>query len=370
MKLKRASTFSALALAGVAALTACGSGNNTTDVASSAAPSAGGASGSANCASGSLSGQGSTFQQNAELQWIKDYSAQCSGVQISYQGTGSGAGKTAFGNGTADFGGTDSLPKDPEQAAADKNCGAGNKGIVTPIVAGAVVLTYNLPGVDKLVLSPKTVAGLFQGTIKRWDDAALKADNPDAKLPSLPVIPVHRSEKSGTTKIFSGWLDATAKADWKLGVDETLTWPGGQSAKGSDGTTTSVAQSKGGVTYTELSFAKARSLPFADIKNQSGATVTPNAASVSAAFKTATVDTSKGDLRIKPDYATTTAAAYPLSAPSYVLTCDKGNKNAALLKSYFTYVLTSGTQVLDGLGYAALPDEISAKAAAQVASFS
>lgn len=371
MKLNRPTTFSVLALSTAVTLSACSSGNNTSSTkASSAAPSAASSSSSANCASGSLSGQGSTFQQNAELQWIKDFSTQCSGVQISYQGTGSGAGKSAFGNGTADFGGTDSLPKDPEQAAADKRCGAGNKGIVTPIVAGAVVLTYNLPGVDKLVLSPKTAAGLFQGTIKRWDDAALKADNPSAKLPSLPVIPVHRSEKSGTTKIFSSWLAATAKADWKLGVDETLTWPGGQSAKGSDGTTTSVAQAKGGVTYTELSFAKARNLPFADIKNQSGNAVTPNGASVSAALKTATLDSSKGDLRLKPDYATPTADAYPLSAPSYVLTCDKGNKNAALLKSYFTYVLTTGTSALDALGYAPLPQEISSKATAQVASLS
>ena len=370
MKLNRVSTFSALALCGVVSLSACASGNNTTETAASGGPSAGTSSGSANCAGGSLSGQGSTFQQNVELQWIKDYSAQCSGVQISYQGTGSGAGKTAFGNGTADFGGTDSLPKDPEQTAADKRCGAGNKGIVTPIVAGAVVLTYNLPGVDKLVLSPKTVAGLFEGTIKRWDDAALKADNPGAKLPSIPVIPVHRSEKSGTTKIFSSWLDATDKADWKLGVDETLTWPGGQSAKGSDGTTTSVAQAKGGVTYTELSFAKARNLPFADIKNQSGKAVTPNGESVSAALKTATVDSAKGDIRLKPDYATTTADAYPLAAPSYVLTCNKGNKSAALLKAYLTYALTDGTAVLDGLGYAPLPDAIATQAKAQIGSLS
>lgn len=366
MKLNRASTFSALALCGVVALSACGSGNNTNKAAATGAPSAG-SSGSANCASGSLSGQGSTFQQNAQLQWIKDYTAMCSGAQISYQGTGSGAGKSAFGNGTADFGGSDSLPKAAEQAAADKTCGAGNKGIMTPIVAGAVVLTYNLPGVNKLVLSPKTAAGIFQGTIKRWDDAALKADNAGVKLPSLPIIPVHRSEKSGTTNIFSAWLDATDKAEWKLGVGETLTWPGGQSAKGSDGTTTAVAQAKGAVTYTELSFAKARNLPFADIKNQSGAAVTASGASVSAAFKTAKLDTSKGDLRLSPDYATTTADAYPLAAPSYVLTCNKGNKNGALLKSYLTYVLTTGTQVLDGLGYAPLPQEINSKATAQVA---
>jgi phosphate transport system substrate-binding protein len=360
----RTGKLAGIAVVGALALTACGSGNNNT-----AAPPATGTSGTpaaTGCATGSLSGQGSTFQLNAQLQWIKDFDAKC-GTQIAYQGTGSGAGKTAFGNGTADFGGTDSLPKDAEQAAADTRCGAGNKGIVTPIVTGAVVITYNLSGVDKLTLSPKTVAGIFQGTIKKWDDAALKADNAGVTLPSIPIVPVHRSDKSGTTKIFSGWLNTTDAADWKLGTDETLTWPGGQSAKGSDGTTTAVSQAKGGITYTELSFAKQRSLPSASVKNQSGAAIAPSGDSVSAALMTAKVDTSKGDLRITPDYATTTASAYPLAAPTYVLTCDKGNKQADLLKAFLMYDLTDGKAVLDGLGYAPLPDAIATQAVAQVA---
>ena len=363
-----------LVLSSALALTACGSGNNTSSTASApATPASVGASSAAAasyCATGSLSGQGSTFQQNAQLQWIKDFTAKCSGAQVSYQGTGSGAGKSAFGNGTADFGGTDSLPKPAEQAAADKRCGAGNKGILTPIVAGAVVLTYNLPGVTKLVLSPTTAAGLFQGTIKTWNDPALKADNPGVSLPSIPVVAVHRSEKSGTTKIFSSWLKLTATSVWKLGSAETLTWPGGQSAKGSDGTTTAVSQSKGGVTYTELSFAKQRNLPFADVKNQSGAAVTASGASVSSALATAKVDTGSGDIRITPDYATTTASAYPLAAPSYVLTCDKGNKSAALLKGFLTYALTDGKAALDALGYAPLPDAIGTQALAQAGKLS
>ena len=369
MQVTRTGQLAGLLLTSALALTACGSGDNTSKTTNAATkPSAtGGTTADASCATGSLSAQGSTFQANAELQWSKDFAAKCKGAQVAYQGTGSGAGKTAFGNGTADFGGTDSLPKDAEQAAADKTCGTGNKGVVTPIVAGAVVLTYNLQGVDKLVLSAKTAAGLFQGKIKQWDDAAVKADNPSAKLPSIPVVPIHRGEKSGTTKIFSSWLLKNDAADWKLGADETLTWPGGQSAKGSDGTTTTVKQSKGGITYTELSFAAQRGLPIADIVNKSGKAITPSGASVGSALKTAKVDTAKGDVRISPDYATATPDAYPLAAPSYVLTCDKGNKNAALLKAYLTYVLTDGTGVLDKLGYAPLPDEIATQAKAKVA---
>ncbi len=375
----RACGLAVIGIAGALALSACSSGNNTSTAGgstSSAAGSATSASGSSSastasdCATGSLSGQGSTFQQNTELQWSKDYGSKCSGAQIAYQGTGSGAGKKAFGDGTADFGGTDSLPNATEQAAADKRCGSGNKGILTPIVAGAVVLTYNLDGVSNLTLSPKTVAGIYQGSIKQWDDAAIKADNSGVKLPSIPIVAIHRSDKSGTTNIFSSWLQATDAADWKLGKGETLTWPGGQSGKGSDGTTTAVKQSKGGLTYTELSFAKARGLGFAQIKNQSGAAVAASGASVSAALKTAKTDTSKGDIRIKPDYATTTPDAYPLGAPTYVLTCDKGNKSGALLKGYFTYVLTGGQDVLDKLGYAPLPDTINSMAKTQVAALS
>jgi phosphate transport system substrate-binding protein len=361
VKVSRTGQLAGLVVVSALALTACGSGDNSTV----ANPSS--STGSAGCATGSLSAQGSTFQANAQLQWAKDFAAKCSGATVAYEGTGSGAGKTAFGNGTADFGGTDSLPKDEEQAAADKRCGTGNKGIVTPIVAGGVVLTYNLEGVDSLTLSATTVAKIFSGTITKWDDAAIKADNSGVTLPSTTIVPVHRNDKSGTTKIFSGWLDANDAADWKLGVDETLTWPGGQSAKGSDGVTGVVAQSKGGVTYTELSFAKAQGLKVAKIKNAAGTAVEPNAASVSSALSTATVDTSKGDIRIKADYATKAADAYPLAAPSYVLTCDKGNKSAALLKAYLTYALTDGTAALDGLGYAPLPDAIATQAKTAVA---
>jgi len=371
VKVTRTSQVAGLVVVGALALTACGSGNNTSANPKStvtAGSTAGSTPGStAGCATGSLSAQGSTFQGNAELQWSKDFAAKCPGAQVAYQGTGSGAGKSAFGNGTADFGGTDSLPKAPEQAAADTRCGTGNKGVVTPVVAGAVVLTYNLPGVDKLIISAKTAAGIFQGTIKQWDAAEIKADNPGATLPSIPIVTVHRSDKSGTTKIFSSWVKANDAAGWKLGADETLTWPGGQSAKGSDGVTTAVSQSKGGITYTELSFAKQRSLKFADIKNASGAAVAASGTSVSSALASAKVNTSKGDLRITPDYATTAAGAYPLSAPSYVLTCNKGNKNAALLKAYLTYVLGDGKAVLDGLGYAPLPEAISTQAVGQVA---
>ncbi len=357
--------IASIAACSAVALAACGSSSSGGNTGASTAPS-----GSSGCATGNLSGQGSTFQQNAELQWISDYQKKCSGATIAYQGTGSGAGKAAFGNGTADFGGTDSLPKATEQAAADKVCSPG-KGIITPIVAGAVVITYNLDGVAKLTLSPKVVADIFEKKITSWDDPAIKAINAGVNLPSIPIVPVHRTDKSGTTNIFTSWLAATAGSAWTLAPGEVVDWPGGeQSAQGSDGVTTAVKQSKGGITYTELSFAKERSLPFALVENQAGKAVEASGSSVSAALNTAKLDTSQGDLRVTPDYATTDPAAYPMASPTFILTCNQGNKNAALLKSYFTYALTDGKAVLDQLGYAPLPDSLNTKALAQIKSFS
>ncbi len=365
--------IASIAACSALALSACGSSSSGGNTGASTAPSGGTSSstgGSTDCATGSLSGQGSTFQQNAELQWISDYQKKCSGAKIAYQGTGSGAGKAAFGNGTADFGGTDSLPKDSEQAAADKVCSPG-KGIITPIVAGGVVVTFNLSGVTKLTLSPEVVAGIFEKKITSWDDAAIKKLNDGVSLPSIPIVPVHRTDKSGTTNIFTSWLKATAGSSWTLDSGEVVDWPSGvQSAQGSDGVTTAVKQAAGGITYTELSFAKERNLATALIVNQAGKAVEASGSSVSAALQTATVDTSKGDLRVTPDYATSNPDAYPMASPTFILTCNKGNKNVALLKSYFTYALTDGKAVLDQLGYAPLPDSLNTKALDQIKSFS
>ena len=354
-----------LAACAALALSACG--NNKTTAATTSSGT-GSAAAPTYCATGSLSAQGSTFQLNAEAQWIKDYQAKCSGAQIVYTGTGSGAGKTAFGDGTADFGGTDTLPKAVEQTAADKRCGTGNKGIITPIVAGAVVVTYHLNGVTGLTFSPATLAGIFEKKIVRWNDPAIAADNPGVTLPNIPIVPLHRNDSSGTTQIFTTWLDTNAGAAWTLGDGQTVNWPSDeQSGKGSTGVTTAVAQSLGGITYTELSFAAQHNLPSAKVKNAAGQAVAATGASVSAALASATVDTSHGDLRVSPDFTTNAPAAYPLSSPTFVLTCNAGNKNAALLKGYLTYALTDGEAVLPSLGYAPLPAALQAKALAQVA---
>jgi len=364
----------AVAATSAVALSACGSDNNSGTKASAGGSSSSAAaapsSGSVSCGKASITGAGSTFQKNLELQWIKDYTSACSGAGVQYNGTGSGAGIQSFSDKQVDFAGSDSLLKETEQPKADARCGTGNKAIHIPVTGGAVVLTYNLPGVSTLKLSAPVIAGIFTGSIKTWNDPKTAADNSGTTLPKLPIQPVHRSDSSGTTDIFSKFLTADAGSDWTLGTGKELKWPGGQAAKGSDGVTAGVKSAPGGITYTELSFAKANSLPVAQVKGKGSDFVDATGDTVAKALGAATVDGSKGDVRVKVDYASTATGAYPISAVTYVIACDKGNQNADSVKAFLTYATGKGQESAPSLGYAKLPDAIASKVTSEVSSLS
>jgi phosphate transport system substrate-binding protein len=349
-----------LASAGALALSACGTDSQGST--SSAPTGASSTSATASCATGDLKGAGSTFQKNIVAQWIKDYATTCSGATIDYQGVGSGAGITQFGAGTIDFAGSDSVMKPDEQAAADKRCGS--PAIHLPITAGGIAIMYKLSGVKDLQLSPATIAGIFQGTIKKWDDPAVKADNPSASLPSTGITAVHRSDSSGTTSVFSKFVNATAPSDWKLGEGKELKWPASiQGAKGSDGVTQAVAGSDGAVTYAEVSYATASSLGVAKVKNGAGEYTALDGTSVGKALEGASVPASGSDLQVKYDFANKTPGAYPITALSYEIVCSKGTSAAklALLKAFLTYDVSTGQSAADALGFAPLPQSIADK---------
>src|SRR5262245_35120920 len=249
-----------LALTATLALAACGSDNNNTP--SGTATSAGGASGgsgSISCASGSLTAQGSTAQANAMAQWIKAYQTACSGATINYQGTGSGAGQTAFISGTADFAGSDSPFPAADQPKADARCKSG-PAIHLPMVVGPIAVAYNLSGVTDLQLKPATLANIFAGKITKWNDTAIKADNPSATLPATAILTVHRSDSSGTTDNFTKYLAAAAKADWTFGHDKVWKASGGTAQKGSDGVGGAVTKTAGAIGYVEWSYAQVNNL--------------------------------------------------------------------------------------------------------------
>jgi phosphate transport system substrate-binding protein len=329
------------------ATTACGTDDNTTGTADAGI----------GCPSGSVVGAGSTFVQNLAQQWVKDFSGQCDGATVNYQGVGSGAGIQQFISGTVDFGASDAVMKPNEQSAAEAK---GGPVLHIPWSAGGIAVEYNLRGVD-LRLSPETLAGIFQGIITRWDDPALKADNPDQALPAKGIQVVHRSDGSGTTDAFTSYLHAVAPSVWKAGAGKDVQWPTGQGAKGSDGVTAAVKQAEGAIGYAEVSFAKGGSLGIARIKNAAGNFVPPDERNVSAALAGAVTPP---DLKIKVDYLTTDPSAYPISTPTWALVFKKPADPAKgkVVKAFVLYALAEGQVRAASLYYAPLPAQLAAEA--------
>jgi phosphate transport system substrate-binding protein len=362
---KRHGILAGLALTATLALAACGSDNTTT-------PGTGSSSSDAkkiDCATGKLTAQGSSAQANAIDQWSKAYQQQCSGAEINYTGSGSGAGIQAFIAGTADFAGSDSaLKAGDEQTKADARCKTG-KAINLPMVTGPIAVAYNLDGVKDLQLKPATIAKIFAGAIKTWDAADIKADNPSATLPSTPILAVHRSDSSGTTENFTKFLAATAKTDWTFGSDKVWKAPGGQAEKGSDGVSAGVKKAAGAVGYVEWSFAQTNSLSMAKVGNGNGEFAALTGESAGKTVAGATVAGTGNDLKLSIDYATKEAGAYPIVLVTYEIVCEKGSPSdkVALLKSFLKYTSsTDGQGVLKDIGYAPLPETVRSKVEASV----
>jgi phosphate transport system substrate-binding protein len=332
---------------------ACGTNNNSTKTASTASPKT-----SVQCASGTISGAGSTFVQTIMQQWIKDYAAACPGATVNYQGVGSGAGIQQFTAGTVDFAGSDVVMKPEEEAAAQAKQGA---VIHVPWSSGGIAVEYNVKKVSDLKLTPQTLAGIFAGKIVKWDDPAIKADNSGTTLPSEGIQVVHRSDGSGTTAAFTSYLTAAAGSVWKSGAAKDVPWPTGQGAKGSDGVTAAVKQTEGGIGYAELSFAKTNSIGVAKVKNPAGSWVAPDGASVAAALTSATVPP---NLKIQINYTPPDPTAYPISTTTFVIVPQKpaDPTKAKLLKAFVLYALGPGQQAADGLFYAPLPSSLLSQA--------
>lgn len=347
------SLVAALALSTLV-LASCGSDDNSNTNAS-AKP--------ADCATGAVTGAGSTFVQNIALQWVKDYSAACSGSTINYNGVGSGAGVQQFNSGTVDFAGTDVALSQSEKDAAKAKYG---DVLTIPWSAGGIAVEFKLAGVTDVQLSPATLAGIFGGKIATWNDAAIAADNPGVTLPSTPIQVIHRSDGSGTTAAFTAYLTAVAPEAWTAGTGKEVKWPVGQGAKGSDGVTAAVKAADGAIGYAEVSFARANQLGVAKIKNNSGAFVAPESANVTAALGAATVD---ADGKVTLDYKAPDASAYAISTVTYAVVPKKPSDAAksALLKSFVNYALDGGQNSAAALYYAPLADNVktSAKTAAQ-----
>jgi phosphate transport system substrate-binding protein len=343
-----AASLGALAL-GTAA---CGSSSNN----NSSSGSGGGSS-----ASGTVNGAGSTFAAPVYQQWGSTLKGQ--GVTLNYQAVGSGAGVAALGQGTADF-----AASDPALAPADRQSLKKGDAIQIPMFFGAITVAYNVNGLDKgLKLDGPTVANIFLGKIKTWNDPAIAAMNPGVKLPSSKITVVHRSDESCTTKGFTTFLAAYSN-EWKtkVGVDKTVKWPTGTGAKGNDGVAAAVKQTDGAVGYVEEAYALQNNFTTANVKNKSGQFVEPTLASTSAAG---------GGLKIPTDLGISTidapsASAYPITSQTFIDVykdvCKAGMKqsDAKALGAFLNYGLGEGQSSLSQLFYAKLPAPLLAKSKA------
>ncbi|MFE1444351.1 phosphate ABC transporter substrate-binding protein PstS [Streptomyces sp. NPDC058739] len=359
---RRALTLGALAVSSALALTACGSddtGSKTNE--SGAATSA--AAGDVKCddAKGQLLADGSSAQKNAIDAWVKAFTQACSGVQINYKGGGSGAGVTAFTQGQVAFAGSDSALK-PEEVTASKEICQGGQGIDLPMVGGPIAIGYNVPGVDNLVLDAPTLAKIFDSKITNWNDKAIAALNPDAKLPDLKIQAFHRSDESGTTDNFTKYLIATTPDNWKYEGGKAWQAKGGQAASGSSGVAQQVKQTSGAIGYMELSYAK--DMGVVAIDTGASAPVQASSEGATKAIADAKVVGTGKDLALKINYATKADGAYPITLVTYEIVCDKGNKADTLpaTKAFLRYIASEeGQGVLSGIDYAPIPADIIAK---------
>jgi phosphate transport system substrate-binding protein len=356
----RLAALGGVVVAAALTLSACGSDENQ---GTTAAPS-----GNIDCATGMVNAAGSSAQKNAMEEWIKAYAAACSGANLNYNPSGSGAGIEAFTQGQVAFAGSDSALDEEEAAAAQKRC-AGAKAVNLPMVVGPVAVIYNLEGVTDLKLSPETVAKIFNGDIKKWNDPAIAAENSGAQLPSTDIKPVYRADESGTTDNFTEYLKATAPDAWPHEPAKKWAAKAGQGANKSDGVTAQVKSTAGAISYVEMSFAENNKLATALIKNGAGEYTKLSADTASKAVAGAKVVGTGNDVALEIDYAAKTPGAYPIVLVTYEIACEKGlpAEQAKFVKSFLTYTSSAdGQKALTGIGYAPLPTEVLTKVQASV----
>jgi len=364
----RLAAIAAATFAGALALTACG---GSSDSGSSSDSNSGGSSaaGDITCVDGSIKAAGSSAQANAITQWITAYQTACEGATIDYQPVGSGAGVEQFIAAQTSFAGTDSAMKDEDLAAANERCGGG-PAINLPMVGGAIAVTYNLEGVDNLVLNPDTLAGIFASTITKWNDPAIAALNPDATLPDATIAQFHRSDSSGTTDNFTKYLAATAPGAWTFEPGKEWVAPGGQGAKGSDQVMASVDTTPNSIGYLELSYVLyAQTALAASIDNGGG----PVEASIENAANTisgAEIVGEGDNLALKIDYTVSTPGAYPIVLVTYEGVCQTGlaaDQNPALVKAFLQYAASDAAQgELIEAGYVPITGDLLTKVRAAV----
>lgn len=308
---------------------------------------------------GEITGAGSTFVNPLMSKWSKEYNTLHPNIKINYQSIGSGGGRQQFIAKTVAFGASDAPMTDEQLGQA----GGATNVVHIPVTQGSVVIAYNLPEVKtQLKFSADTIAGMFLGNIKLWNDPKIAADNKGVALPAKPVLVVHRSEGSGTTDIFTDYL-TKANADWKakVGHGTSVQWPAGVGGQGNEGVANQIKNTSGGVGYIELAYARTNKIPYGAVKNQAGNYVDPEPKNVTAAA--ASLKEIPADLRFSITDMSG-AQAYPIAGSTWIL-LYKTQANPAqgkLVAAFVEWALHDGQKYANELDYATLAPNLVQKA--------
>ena len=299
-----------------------------------------------------INGAGATFPYPIYSKWFDEYGKANPGVMFNYQSIGSGGGIKQITAKTVDFGASDG-PMTMDQLTA-----APGRIYHIPTVMGAVVIAYNLDGVAKgLKLSGDVLADIYLGKITQWNDPRITEQNAGVNLPGSSIVVVHRSDGSGTSYIFSDYLSSVSSA-WKskVGKGTSLNWPLGLGGKGNEGVAGLIKQTPGGIGYVELAYAKENNLPYAFLKNQSGAYIEPTLASTSKAADGAVIPSDfRASVVNSPN-----PEAYPIASFTWLLIykqMDDHTKGAAIV-NFIKWAITDGQKYAEDLDYAPLPPNV------------
>ena len=295
-----------------------------------------------------INGAGATFPNPLYSKWFDEYTKVDPSARFNYQPIGSGGGQKQILAQTVDFGASDGPMSDESLSKAP------SKLLHIPTVAGAVVVTYNLPNGPKLHLDGPTIANIFLGKIAKWNDKQIASLNVGVKLPDTDLVVVHRSDGSGTSYIFTDYLSSVSP-EWEkqVGRSTSVKWPAGLGAKGNEGVAGQVKQLPGAVGYVELAYAHQNKLPFAEVKNSAGSFITPSVESVTEALGSAKIPEDFRFSMVNP----AGEKAYPISGATWLLVYEH-QKDAAKgkkLVEFLNWALTKGEQMAAPLDYAPLP---------------
>jgi phosphate transport system substrate-binding protein len=298
-----------------------------------------------------INGAGATFPYPIYSKWFDEYAKTDPSVRFNYQSIGSGGGQQQIIAQTVDFGASDSPMND------EKLAGAPGKILHLPTVAGAVVVTYNLPGNPKLKLDGSILADVFLGKITKWNDQRIAVLNPGAKLPADDLVVVHRSDSSGTSFIFTDYLSSVSP-EWekKVGRNSSVKWPAGLGAKGNEGVAGQVKQLPGTIGYVELAYAHQNKLAFADQKNSAGNFVTPSLEAITEALATAKIPDDFRFSMVNPPGP----KAYPITGATWLLVYQqqKDPAKGKKLVEFLNWALVKGEGMAASLDYAPLPESV------------